>query len=460
GNSAGLEKRFEELLNLVEATELNAMVIDIKNDDGQVTYASDIEIVREVGANKRPSIPDIEAVMDKLREKDIYPIGRLVVFRDPHLPEQRPQWAIQQKGGTGIWRDYKRFGWVNPYEKMVWDYNIAIAKEAALKGFREIQFDYVRFPENAAKVDREAEFPGKDGRTKDEAIEQFLTYAREQLQEYNVHISADVFGVISTAWGDQEQIGQNWEKVSPLVDVISPMIYPSHYGPGYFGFTVPDANPAGTVNRALADAVKRNAPLEDPAVIRPWLQSFTATWVKGYIPYRAREVRQQIDAARELGIDEFLIWNAANRYFQDAFLAANQVTEPGNDTQENGLDSLGTTAQMALENYLEAVKRGNWRDAYVLQSTEFSMDHDQYRAWFESRTGSLSNYEITERTEELPDKESFLLNLTLTNSAQELAEEQFEVILENGLWRIRASQRFLEALTEEPAADTESGESQ
>ena len=125
-------------------------------------------------------------------------ITRVVVFRDPHLPEVKPAWAIQKRDGGGQWRDPKNFAWVNPYDKNVWDYNIAIAKEAALKGFREIQFDYVRFPENARRVDREAEFPGSNGRSKAEAIAGFLAYAREQLADYNVHIAADVFGLSSS----------------------------------------------------------------------------------------------------------------------------------------------------------------------------------------------------------------------------------------------------------------------
>lgn len=453
GNSAGLESRFTELLALVESTELNAMVIDVKNDHGLVTYRSEIEIVNNIGANRSVPIKDIDALMSRLREKDIYPIARVVVFRDPYLPEQRPQWAIQKKGGGGPWRDNKRYAWVNPYEKNVWDYNIAIAKEAALKGFREIQFDYVRFPENAQRVDREAEFPGSDGLAKDEAIQSFLAYAREEMAEYNVHISADVFGVIATSWGDSDGIGQTWEKVSPLVEIICPMIYPSHYGPGYFGFAVPDANPSGTVRRALEDAIKRNAPLENPAVIRPWLQSFTATWVRGHIPYGAREVRQQIDAALALGIDEYLIWNASNRYQRNSFHsdveALNREEAKALERENSGLDVLGRTTEQAVSDYFEALRRKRWRDAYTWQIS--SLGHEAYRQWFEASPASLREYRVVAQTQN-NNHTAFLVTLTLAgNNGQstELADQEIQVSLQNGVWRVKPSESLLNALTSE-----------
>lgn len=450
GHTVGHERRFSELLELVESTELNTMVIDVKNDHGSVTYKSDIEVVKRIGSDASAPIKDVNALMETLRERNIYPIARVVVFRDPHLPEKQPEWAIQKRDGSGSWRDRSGYAWVNPYEKNVWDYNIAIAKEAALKGFREIQFDYVRFPENAEKVDREAYFPGSEGIRKDEAIERFLTYAREQLADYNVHISADVFGVIATSWGDSDRIGQNWEKMSPLVEIISPMIYPSHYGAGYFGFAVPDANPAGTIRRALEDAIKRNAPLEKPAVIRPWLQSFTATWVKGYIPYGPNEVRKQIDAARDLGIDEYLIWNASNRFYEKSFLteaeAADRETTGASERNEKGFDVLGRTAEQAVTDYFTAVKRKRWRDAYTWQAGH-NMEHEAYRSWFDSLAASLISFNAAGTAD---DKKVFLLDFTFVNNNNtvELTGEKIPVYLENNVWRVEPSEAFLKTMTE------------
>jgi hypothetical protein len=449
GHTVGRD-RFYELLALVESTELNAVVIDVKNDHGMMSYPSEIEIVREVGANRSSPVKDIHKIMDELKERDIYPIARIVVFRDPHLSEQKPEWSIQKNGG-GLWKDHKGFAWVNPYERNVWNYNIAIAKEAALMGFREIQFDYVRFPENAKRVDREAFYPGSNDMVKEDAIKEFLLYARDQLQEYNVRIAADVFGVIATSWGDSDQIGQNWEKIAPTVDYICPMIYPSHYGPGYFGFAVPDANPAGTVRNALSDAIKRNAPLSNPPIIRPWLQSFTAPWVKGYIRYGVKEVRQQIDTALELGIDEFMIWNAGNNYIYGSFLPLEEASLSKEKAllfrDEKGLDILGRTGTGALEAFMEAIRQKNWRNSYVLHSTGFTMNHDDYREWMEGWAGRLFSYEITEKNQ---SGEILIFTLNVTVLAGEgkkvIAAAPFEVYKENHVWRVSPSEEVMDRL--------------
>ncbi len=451
GNTVGLQHRFESLMEMVDTTELNAMVIDVKNDHGVMSYRSEIEIVQEAGANRSVPIKNISEVMEELKKRDIYPIARVVVFKDPNLPEKRPEWAIQRNGG-GVWRDNKRVAWVNPYEKKVWDYNIAIAKEAALVGFREIQFDYVRFPENAHRVDREAYYPGADGKPKDVAIQDFLVYAREQLEEYNVHIAADVFGVIATSWGDSDRIGQTWEKIAPCVEYSCPMIYPSHYSPGYFGFPVPDANPVGTVRHALTDAVQRNAPIENPGIIRPWLQSFTATWIRGHIRYGPEEVRAQIDTALELGIDEFFIWNAVNRYYPESFLTMEESREREEKArlarEEKGHDVLGRTTSEALELFMDAVRRKNWREAYVLQGTDFAVNHDDYKNWVEKWTGRLSSYEAAYNSED-EDKTIYGVNYSITAGGEEinLEGEIFEVYKENNIWKVKPSEKFTELLT-------------
>lgn len=453
GHTIASPTRFQNLIELVESTELNAMVIDVKNDHGVMSYQSDIEIVKESGANRSVPIKDIQSVMEELDRRGIYTIARIVVFKDPNLPEYRNDWAIQKKSG-GIWRE-KRFAWVDPYQKNVWDYNIAIAKEAALLGFNEIQFDYVRFPENARKVDREAFYPANDGRSKDEAIEDFLAYAREALEEYNIHLAADVFGVIATSWGDSDMIGQTWEKISPLTEYICPMIYPSHYGRGYFGYAVPDANPEGVIRNALTDAIKRNAPLQEPAIIRPWLQSFTATWVEGYIRYTHKQVRQQIDAALKLGIDEFMIWNAGNYYQPASFLSAADVeaheAKIKAQREEKGHDVLGRSAAEALKAYLEAVRLRKWRETYTLQSTGFTMDHQQHREWFTKWTAHLRNYTVKD-TSETTGKTIITLDLSMTidKEVYDLSDVPFEVYIENQIWRVKPGSEFLDLLTHTP----------
>jgi len=314
GNTAGIPQKLDHLVQLVENTELNAMVIDVKDDDGLMTYESKIEMVNKTGANTKVRIKNIDELISNLKSKNIYPIARIVVFKDPNLSKNRPDLSIQKKTG-GVWRDNKGVSWVNPYNKTVWDYNIAIAKEAALHGFREIQFDYIRFPENGKKVDREAYFPGQNGKSKEDNIAEFIAYAREQLKDYNVYVSVDVFGLV-TAVKDDMGIGQKWEKIAPLVDYISPMVYPSHYGPYNYGFKNPNAHPYEVVYKALKDAKEKNSKLQTYAIVRPWIQDFNL----GYPPYHANELRAQIKAVYDNGYEEWMVWNPNNKYSENAFL--------------------------------------------------------------------------------------------------------------------------------------------
>ena len=273
------------------------MVIDVKDDNGLMTYKSNIQIINDVEANSDVRIKDIHSFMNNLDGHNIYPIARIVTFKDRNLSAHRSDLSIQKKTG-GIWRDHKGISWVNPYDKRVWDYDIAVAKEAALNGFKEIQFDYVRFPENGARVDAEAFFPGKDRKSKEDCIADFLTYAREQLKDYNVIISADVFG-LTTSVSDDMDIGQSWKKISPEVEYISPMIYPSHYTAGNYGFSNPNAHPYEVVDGAVKDALKKDKNIKKSAVIRPWIQDFSL----GQPRYSGQDVLKQIKALKNNGIE-------------------------------------------------------------------------------------------------------------------------------------------------------------
>ncbi len=453
GHTVGLESRYRSLLEMIKSTELNSVVIDVKNDHGNVTYQSDICFVEDIDSHNRAPIRDMRAVLEELEEKDIYPIARVVVFRDPYLANKRPEWAIQKKEG-GVWADRKGMSWLDPYQKKVWDYSIAVAQEAALLGFREIQFDYVRFPENAERVEQEARFPARSELLKEEVIREFLIYAGEKLEDYNVYLSADVFGVIATSWGDSDDIGQTWEEIAPYVDYMCPMVYPSHYGSGYFDYSVPDAHPAGTVRYALRDSIKRNAPLGNPGIIRPWLQGFTAGWIRGNIQYGPAEIRAQIDAAFELGIDEFLIWNARNRYYPDAFLTEEKARERfesyERSRKEAGLDALGNTPTDAVEHFLEAAANGDWREVFSLHRTERPVDFRTYREWFFDWRYLPKEHRVRElqleggappsRTETL----QLNVDLRLTGDEREfrLSQQEFEVKLENQIWRVTPSALF------------------
>jgi hypothetical protein len=292
------------LIYLVKNTELNAMVIDTKADEGWLTYPrTEVPWAEEAGALGW-LIDDPAALIARLAKEGVYPIARIVVFKDSIMPLYRPDLAIQSRHG-GLWRGDGNY-WLDPYNKENWKYTVALAREAAAIGFREIQFDYIRFPSDGDV--HNAVYPAYDGTPINEVIPAFLRYARASLAEYGVEVSVDIFGLVPVEPGGMG-IGQHLESLSAEVDIICPMVYPSHYGPGNLGIPDPDAAPYDTVYRTLREGVYRLNQAGLDTVIRPWLQDFSI----GHI-YGAAEVRAQIQAAADLGLHEFLLWNAANYY--------------------------------------------------------------------------------------------------------------------------------------------------
>ena len=306
---AASSEKLDQLINLLNRTELNAMVIDIKNDWGAVTYDSSAQksVSSKSEADRHVLIKDMSRLVEKLKSHNIYLIGRVVAFKDPWLARARPDLAMKHKSG-GTWTDRSGTAWVDPYMEQARAYSIDIAKEAALLGFDEIQFDYVRFPDGAS-VDRQVAFHNEAKQSKSDLIKQFVQDAEEQLSPLGVNVSADVFGLTTTVEDDMG-IGQMWSKLANEVDYISPMVYPSHYSTGMYGFQNPDMHPYGVVKRALEDAVEKQAKSQ----IRPWLQCFTASWLKPHLRYGAQHVQEQIRAASELGIDQYLLWNPRCQY--------------------------------------------------------------------------------------------------------------------------------------------------
>ena len=328
---AGSNKSLNRLLGLLDRTDLNTLVIDVKADEGMLTYSSSIPLVKEVGADQNPAIRDMRALISKLKAKQIYTIGRIVTFKDPYLANKKPEWALHMQNGT-VWHDVKGTAWLDPYLEKTWDYNIAIAVEAARFGFDEIQFDYVRFPDNARRVKQEVAFTHQQGRSRAEAIHQFLKRARPAIHAAGAYVSADVFGLVTSEKNDMG-IGQVWEQIASEVDYISPMTYPSHYSSGIYGITHPDLTPGSVIQHAMIDAKKRNNQIAAsrserviaseasnqrfgnyPAEIRPWLQNFTATWIRSHRSYGESEVIQQVKALERQGIHQFLLWNSKCKY--------------------------------------------------------------------------------------------------------------------------------------------------
>jgi hypothetical protein len=311
-HSAG-GSRMATLLKLLDNTELNSMVIDVKDDVGYITYPTTNPELLKLGTPKR-YIRDLPKMLAELQAHKIYPIARVVVFKDTVLARKRPDLSFTRSDGS-IWQNGKKDSFVNPYNKEVWDYNIAIAKEAAKMGFKEVQFDYVRFPEGFENKADTLKFT-KTKESRVETVAAFVKYAKGQLEPLGIRVSVDIFGYAASVPA-AEGIGQDFVKISKYVDVISPMVYPSHYSTGWFKVKDPDKNPYATIKGAMLDTHKKLDPIGvHKPVIRPWIQDFTASWLGSghYIKYGKTEVDAQIKALRDTGVEEYLLWNAVNRY--------------------------------------------------------------------------------------------------------------------------------------------------
>ena len=311
----------DALISLAEETEVNAMVIDIKDDLGKITYKMDSAMAQEIGATTN-TIDDIASFIKKLKEHNIYLIARIVAFKDPYLADKKKELAIKNKDGS-LYLDNNGEGWVNPYNHKVWDYLIEVASQAAAVGFDEIQFDYIRFSTGNGMA--KADF-GKNimEKTKQEVIIEFTKYAYESLKPLGVYVSADVYGTIISSSIDAELVGQNYVEMAKYLDYICPMIYPSHFGEGNYGIQYPDLEPLNIIRKALTASSEKLDQIpkdEHRAIVRPWLQDFTATWIKHHMKYGADELREQISGVYGAGYEEWLLWNAGCKYSEDGLLS-------------------------------------------------------------------------------------------------------------------------------------------
>jgi hypothetical protein len=306
GWSAGTKKRFANLVAMVDRTELNAMVIDVK-DDGEIYYDMDIPMAKESKALSHAY--KVDPVIATLNAHHIFPIARIACMRDNNLALAHPELAVHDANGN-LWHDRTHHYWLNPYSKKVWDYNVDIALDALKHGFKDIQFDYVRFTSESKNL----QYVGKPaGAKREDQIAAFLKYAAEKIHAQGGWFSADVFGLTSRV-KDDEGIGQKFEKVVQDVDYLCPMVYPSHYAYGEYGMKDPNKEPYKTITLSVGDAQKRL--IANPKCkLRPWIQDFSLRHVR----YGPADVKAQIKALSDLGIHDFLLWNAGNRFSEAAF---------------------------------------------------------------------------------------------------------------------------------------------
>jgi len=316
---AALGQRMWELIDVAKRTEVNALVIDVKDDRGFVLYRSNVPLAREIGAdtNRAMSYRRVRAVLDTMRTHGIYPIARIVVAKDPLLAEHKLDWAIKRRSDPSQpWLDKNGKPWLDPHQRGVWQYAADLAKEAVNMGFAEVQLDYVRFPDEKRLV-REAVFPLANGRVRAQVIREQLGYTRGELKATGAPLAIDVFGLTATDTTDMG-IGQRWEQFVDQADAVLPMVYPSHFAPGTYKLGNPNASPYATIDHSMKDAIRRSTGVPNAGALVPWYQDFTL----GPPRYGVEQVRAQIRAGYANGVKSWMLWNPGSRYTVGALAPA------------------------------------------------------------------------------------------------------------------------------------------
>lgn len=295
--------RFDEFIDMAKTTELNALMLDLKDETGLVWYETANPTAIEVGANH--DAYELEAAATRAHEEGLYVIGRIVLFNDPVASIRKPEMAVWDSAANAPYNANGQY-FLDPTDPDARQYGIDLAVESCSMGVDEIQFDYVRFPDARSEA---ATFDlGVSEEVRMSAISTFLNDAMAALRPMGCAVAADVFGFITRDSADGG-IGQRWEDIAMIVDVVSPMVYPSHYTTGWYGFDNPNDHPAEMVGNALADGMER---LPRSVVVRPWLQDFG---------YDVSQVRAQISSAEEFGLG-WMLWNAKSEVTTEALLPA------------------------------------------------------------------------------------------------------------------------------------------
>ncbi len=308
---AGSKKLRSKLVDIVDTTELNTIVIDIKDYTGHIGYEVIDPVLKEVGSAER-RITDLKEFIEELHKKNIYVIGRISAFQDSYYVKKFPQYAVKSKSGA-VWKDYKKVSWLDAGAKPVWDYLVAIGLEAYSLGFDEINFDYIRFPSDGDMGD--LVYPFSEGKVKSEVLNEFFAYISEIFHEKEIPISADLFG-LTTSSKDDLGIGQILENALEHFDYVAPMVYPSHYPPGFNGWKNPSEKPYEIIHFSMSKAVERAVlATTTPSKLRPWLQDFS---IRG-VTYTPEMIRAQIQATYDVGLTSWMMWNASNVYTKSAY---------------------------------------------------------------------------------------------------------------------------------------------
>lgn len=304
--SAATERVFT-LVKELKPLGLNTVVFDVKDMDGIVAYKTNVPLAIKSGA-RRDTIRDMGKLISMLHDQGIHVVARQVLFHDKWLAQKEPRLALQSKSG-GPWREKGRLVWLDPNHPEVQEYNLAIARELADLGVDEIQFDYIRFPAMGDTQNIAYSFDREKIR-KDQVITGFLKRVQSELKAKGVLVSIDLFGVVAWDEGvDVKITGQRMEDLGKYADIISPMVYPSHFYPPFDGIKYPAWEPYHFVSQGVIRTARKTA--GTGVVIRPWLQAFPFM-VKGR--FNADYVATQIKASYEAGGVGWLLWDAQNQY--------------------------------------------------------------------------------------------------------------------------------------------------
>ena len=315
---AGTSASRKKVVDIIDSTEINAVVIDIKDYTGRISFPVEDPLLRETGSSEK-RIRDIKEFIGELHAKNIYVIGRISSFQDAYLVNRHPEWGVRRASDGGVWKDFKGISWLDVSAKPVWEYLVALGRESYNSGFDELNFDYIRFPSDGNMKD--IAYPYSGGRKKSEALKDFFAYLSERLKDPKTYgqgtttpaISGDFFGMTTTN-KDDLNIGQLLENGLRYFDYISPMVYPSHYPPHFAGYDNPNHYPYEIVKYSMDGAVTRAiAASTTPLKLRPWLQDFDYGG-----NYDAAAVRKQIQATYDAGLDSWLLWSPSNVYTKEA----------------------------------------------------------------------------------------------------------------------------------------------
>jgi hypothetical protein len=296
-------KSFKNILKKIKNTEMNAIIVDIKNVKGELSYRTEVAEANKIGASKNRTIRDIHHFIAELKSRDIYTIARISVFKDTKQAKHFPNRAVKHPNGK-VWKDKHDTAWIDPHSKKGQNYTLAIAEDAAKAGFDEINFDYIRFPAHRGLRYRKADTEAN----RIAAIQTFLKRAQKRLSHYSAFVSVDIFGYV--AWNKNDtQIGQTVASLAKYSDYICPMLYPSGFYKGTLGYKDPTKHPYSIVKASIQKASDDI----DPIRIRPWLQSFR-DYAYTHVNYTEHHIARQIQAANDTGTDGWFLWNPSSRY--------------------------------------------------------------------------------------------------------------------------------------------------